>query len=123
VRENAVSGDAAFFVSIETLIEKMAQEAAVLRNTFGDNTRGRSDGVRGMFCVGSEIAESGKAEAGDDRIFDDVNVFVDAAGLKTAVQMDGAIAGRDFSVDGCGELPFGTRDDGALGFAGIADGQ
>ena len=30
VRKNAVDGDAAFFVGIETLIEKMAEEAAVL---------------------------------------------------------------------------------------------
>src|SRR5882724_2957058 len=97
MRENAVDGDAAFFVGIETMIEKMAEEAAVLRNAFGYDAHGGSDGVGGMFCVGSEIAEGGEAEAGNDRISDDVNIFVDAAGLKTAAEMDGAIAGREFA--------------------------
>ncbi len=123
VRENAVDGDAAVFVGVETLVEEVAEEAAVLGDAFGDDARGGSDGVRGTFCVRGKIAEGGEAEAGDDGIFDDVDVFVDAAGGEAAVEMDGAIAGRDFAVDGCGELPFRTRDGAAFGFSGISNGK
>src|SRR6266436_5341974 len=78
VGENAVDGDAAFFVGIETLIQKMAEEAAVLRNAFCDDAHGGSDAAWALlFCIGGEIAEGGQAKTRDDGISDGVNEFVE----------------------------------------------
>ena len=114
VGENAVERDPSLFVGIETLIEKVAQEAAVLRNAFAVDAGRGSDGIGSVLGIGGEVANRGEAAAGDDGVGDDINVFVNLARLKTAVQMDMPVAGCEFAVDGVGKLPFGAGNDGAL---------
>ncbi len=48
--------------------------------------------------------------SGDHGISNNVDVFVDLAGLKSAVQVDVAVAGHEFAVDGVGELPFSCAE-------------
>src|SRR5215475_11398410 len=87
VRENSVERDAIFFIEIEPLIKKIAQEPAILRNPFAVDTPGRRDRFRIVFGVRREIAKHRKAATGDDRIGHDVNVFVKLSCLESAVEM------------------------------------
>ena len=112
--EDAIERHAALFVGVESLIEKIAQEAAVLRDAFAVNATGWRDGLRIVFGIGSKIADCGEAEPGYDWILRDVNIFVDFAWLKAAPQMDVAVAGDELAVDGLCELPSGARDPRAL---------
>ena len=83
MRENAVQRDSSFFVSVESLIQVVAQEAPVLRNAFAVDPRRRSDGIGRVLGIGGEVTDGGEAPAGNDRIGDHVNVFVDLSGLKS----------------------------------------
>ena len=105
VREHAIESDAAIFIGIESLIEKIAQEAAILRDAFAEHTRRRRDGVRRVLCIRGEVAYGGEAESGNDRIGDHVDIFVNAAGLEAAVEMDGPVARRELAIDRRGKLP------------------
>ena len=83
--KDAVEGDTSFFVSVETLIQEVAEEASVLRDALAINTgRGRK-GIGRVLGIGGEVADGSEASAGDDGIGDDVNIFVDLARLKAAV--------------------------------------
>ena len=64
-----------------------------------------------MLGIGRKVADGGEATAGHDRVGDNVNVFVNLARLKAAVQMNMPVAGDELAVDGVGELPFGARND------------
>ena len=65
-----------------------------------------------MFRIGGEVAYRGKTASGHHRIGDDVNVLVNFAGLKSAIEMNMPIAGREFAVDGMRKLPFCARESG-----------
>ena len=62
--EDAVERDASFFVGIETLVEKVAQEAAVLRNAFAVDTLRRSNSIRRVLGVRGEVADGREAVGG-----------------------------------------------------------
>jgi len=99
VRENAVDGDAALLRRIETLIEKMSEEAAVLRNAFGYDRARRERWRRRNVLRRKRNREGGEAEPGNDRISDDVNIFVDAAGFdKPPLRWMERSLGREFAV-------------------------
>ena len=110
VSQNAIERDPSFFVGIEILIEKIAKKAAVLRNAFAVDARRGSDGIGGMFGIGRKVADRSKAPAGHDGIGDDVNVFINLARLKAAVEMDISVARDEFAVDGLRELPLRARE-------------
>jgi hypothetical protein len=57
VGEDAVERDATFFISVETLIEEIAEEASVLRDAFAVNACDGRDGVGHVLGVGSKIAD------------------------------------------------------------------
>ncbi len=118
--EDAVEGDASFFVGIETLIEEIAEEASVLRDAFAVDARRGSDGIGRVLGVGGEVADSSESAAGNDGIGDDVNIFVDLARLKAAVEVDMAGARDEFSIDGVRKLPLRAGNNRALGPARIA---
>src|SRR5208337_2873021 len=104
VGENAVERDASVFVGIEPLIEKVPQKAAVLRYAFAIDALRWSQRVGSVLGVGSKIANGRESAAGHDGVGNNVNIFVDLAGLKAAVQMDKAVAGHEFAVDSMGKL-------------------
>src|SRR5690349_9422140 len=119
--EDAVEGDFSIFVGVEAFIEKIAQEAAILRNAFAIDALRGSDRAGMMLCVGSEIADGGEAQAGHHGILDDVDIFVDFAGLESAVEMNVAITRNEFVFASLRELPFRAGNDGAWGFARISN--
>jgi hypothetical protein len=82
VRKNAVESDLSAFVGIEALVEKVAQEAPVLRNAFAVNACDGRDGVGCMLGVRRKIAHRRETSAGNDRVGDRVHVFVNLAGLE-----------------------------------------
>src|SRR5581483_4152177 len=105
VREDSVECNLALFVRIETLVEQVTQEASILRDAFAKDTLGGSDRVLGVFGVRSEVANGSEAQARDHRISNDVDVFIDFARVKAAIQMDVAIACYQFAIDRVRELP------------------
>ena len=121
--ENSVERDASVFVGVETLIKKVAQKAAVLRNAFAVNAGRGRDRIGGMLGVGGEVADRSEPPASHNRIGDGVNVFVNLARLKSAVQMDIPVAGGEFAFDGLRKLPLSARDFGALSIARVANGE
>ena len=120
VGEDAIKGHPAGLILIETLVEVVAQEAAALGDTGGVGAvhMGNSGGIK--FEPGSEVAHGGKAESGNNGIFDDIDEFVDAAGLKTEAVVDGAV---DRDCRGGCEAPVGTRDRLARAVGGVAHGE
>jgi hypothetical protein len=76
-----------------------------------------------VFGVRSEIADGGETQSRDDGIGYRVNVFVNPAGLETAVQADVAVAGNHFAVHQVGELPLRARNERSLGITGVPDRQ
>ena len=74
VGEDAVERNASIFVGIESLIEEVAEEAAVLRDAFAIDARGGSDGIGGVFGVRGEVANGGEATSGDNGVGNDVDV-------------------------------------------------
>ncbi len=117
VRENSIERDSSFLVRIETLIEKIAKKAAVLRNAFAIDARGRSDGVTAVLRIGGKIAHGCEAEAGNYGIGDDVNVFVNFPRLEAPVQMNVPIARCQLTVYRVRELPVGAANHSTLGIA------
>jgi hypothetical protein len=113
VGENAVEGDAPVFVGIESLIEEVAEEASVLRNAFAVDALGRSDGFGRVFGIGGEIANGSEASAGYNGISNDVNVFVNPAGLEATIEANIAVALGELAIYDVRELPLGARDYGA----------
>ena len=70
--ENAVESDASILIRVEALIDKIAQEPSILRDSFAiDASRGR-DRVRCMLGIRCEIANDGESASSDHRIGDDV---------------------------------------------------
>src|SRR5439155_9103956 len=123
MRQHPVQRNTPFFICVETLIHKIAQETTVLRNAFAvDASRGR-DGIRRVFCIGSEVAYRCKADAGHNRVSDDVDVFVDLPRLESSVQTNVPVARLQLATDGMGKLPFGPRDHRARCIARIANGE
>ena len=121
--ENAVEGDSSFFVSVEALIEEVAQKPSILRNAFPIDARRRSNRIGNMLGIRSKVANSREAAAGYNGIGDDINIFVDLPRLEAAVQMNVAVAGHDFAVHGVRELPLAARNNGARSLARITDGE
>jgi len=119
--EDAVESDFPVFVGVEALVKKIAQETAILRNTFAVDALRGSERLGIVLSVGSEVADGGEAESGDDGVLHDVDVFVDFSGLKAAIEMDVAIAGYKFAIESLRKLPFGAGDDGSFRISGIAD--
>ncbi len=123
VRENAVQRGFALFVGIEPFIEEIAQETPVLRNPLAVDAGRGDDRIRAVLGIGGKVADRREAEARNHRIGHDIHVFVDATGLKPAIQMNMPIAGSEFPVDGFGELPLRCRNENALGIPRVANGQ
>src|SRR5271154_3828844 len=109
--QDSVERNVSILVGIETLIEKVAQKASILRNAFAVNALRRGQRIARMFGIGRKVPDRSEATASDDRIGDDVNIFVDLAGLKTAIQMDMTVTRNELAVDRVGELPVSTRND------------
>src|SRR3954471_24752840 len=57
VPQNAIERDSSIFVSVESLIEEVAQEAPVLRDAFAVNARDRGYRIRRMLDVRGEITD------------------------------------------------------------------
>ena len=70
---------------LEALVQKIAQESAVLRNAFAVNARRGRHCVGCVLGVGREIANRGETSASHHRVGHDVDVFVDFAGLEATV--------------------------------------
>jgi hypothetical protein len=97
--EDAVEGDASFFVGVEPLVEEVAQEASVLRNAFALDARRGSDG--GVLGVGREVADGSESAAGGDGIGDDVDLSIDFAGLKPPFRCMWRALGMSFPSTVC----------------------
>ncbi len=123
VGENAVKRNPAIFVGVETFIKKIAKKAPVLRDAFAIDAHRRSYRVRSMFGIRSEITDGSKAQARDDWIGNHVDIFIDLAWMKAAVEMDEAVAGRELAIDGVRESPLRARNDGAQRLARVAHRQ
>ncbi len=63
-----------------------------------------------MLRVGGEVAHSRKTQSGDDRISNDVNVFVNFSGLEASLEMDIAVAGSQLAIHRMRELPIGPAN-------------
>src|SRR5438045_7942766 len=88
MREYAVESHSAVFIGIKSLVEKVAKEAAVLRDAFAVNAVCRSNGIGGMLRVRREVANGGETSTGHHRIGDHVDILVDAPGLKASIEMN-----------------------------------
>src|SRR5678816_1633794 len=121
--EHAIESHPAFFVRIESLIEKVAQKAPVLRDAFpihtgcGNKRAGRVLGIRG------EVAYRSETQSSNNRVTDHVDVFVDPAGLKPSSEMNMAIAGNEFAVNRVREPPLRPWDHCPFRFARIPHRQ
>src|SRR5438128_8287790 len=107
--EHTIECGPSLLICIEPLIEKIAKETAVLGDSFTVDADSGSDRVGAMLGVGSKIANRGEAEPGDDGIFDNVNVFVNLAGLETPLEVDVTGATMACAVDNMHELKMGPR--------------
>ncbi len=88
VGQNTVERDPSFFIRIEALVEKVAQETPVLRNAFAIDALRRCNGVGIVLGIGSKVTDGGEATARHDRIGDDIDVFVYLSRLEAALQMN-----------------------------------
>src|SRR5271157_263014 len=120
MRKNAVKCDAAVLIRVESLVEKVTQKAAVLRDAFAIHALRRSDRTWIVLGIGCKISNGGKTRAGNNGIGNNVNVLVNLSRLKTAVEVNESIAGDELAVDRVRELPLGARYHRARAFAGIA---
>ena len=91
VGKNSVERDPSFFIRIEALVEKVAQEAPILRNAFTIDALCRSNGVGIVLGVGSKVTYGSEASAGHHGVGDDIDVFVNLSWLEAAVQMNKAV--------------------------------
>ncbi len=123
MRQHSVDCDASFFIGVETLIQKVAKKAAVLRNPLSVDSLGRRDRFRIVFCVGSKIAKHCEGAACDDWVGDNINVFVELACLESAFQVDMSITRLQFPIDRAGELPLIARNCRAWRFAPVSHRQ
>src|ERR1700676_445583 len=113
----------ALLVGVEILVEKMAEKAPTLRNSDSVDALYGCRGLRIVFQIGEEIADSSQAEASDDWILPFVNDFIDFAGLKSAVEMNEMRIGREFAIQRMGETPLGARNRLARAIRRIAHRQ
>ena len=67
VSQNAVERHAAFFVGVETAVEKVAQEAAVLRDALAINAPRGKFRAFPVLRVAGQIAHRRKAQSGHHR--------------------------------------------------------
>src|ERR1700733_36074 len=65
VGEHTIQGDSSVLIRIESLVEEIAQEAPVLRNSLTINTLRRGDGFGITLAVGSEVTDGSEAPSRD----------------------------------------------------------
>ena len=123
MRQHAIESHPAVLIRIKSLVEKVAQEAAVLRDAFAIHALRRSHRIGRMLGVGREVANGGEASAGHNRIGNDIDVLVNPAGLKAAIEMNVSIAGRELAVHHVRELPLSAWNHGTLGVARITNSK
>ena len=121
MRKDAIERDPPLFVGVETLVNKIAQKTAILRNAFAEHTRRRCDAVGRVLHIRSKVAHRREAQPGYNRIGDYVDVLINAPGLEAAVKVDGAVARRQLAVDHRGKLPLRAGDIGTLALARVAN--
>ena len=86
MRHDGVEGAPVLLVGIEALVQKLPQQAAILRWTKRINvTRGDRD-VLPILDRGSEVPQRGETDTGDDRPGGLIAQFVEMAGLKAPLR-------------------------------------
>jgi len=90
--KHAIESNSPILIGIESLREKIAQEAAILRDAFAEHA------AAGVRLSGECLAIRRKVPHGREakpatRIGDYIDVLVNAPGLKTSVEMDGPLLG------------------------------
>src|SRR6185369_3404116 len=121
--EHAIESHPAFFVRVESLIEKVAQKAPVLRDAFPIDAGCGNKRAGIVLGIGGEVAYRSETQSSNNRVADHVDVFVNPAGLKASVEMDMAVAGNEFAVNRVREPPLRPGDYCSSGFAGIPHRQ
>src|SRR5258708_12222783 len=105
VCKHTIESDAPIFVGIETLIKKIAQEAAILRDAFAKHTGRGRDRVGRVLHIRGEVTHGGETEPGNDRIGDPIDVLINQATQESSVQMDAPVARYQLTLDHPSELP------------------
>src|SRR5580700_4504599 len=121
VGEHTIKGDSSVLIRIKALIEEIAQEAPILRDSLAINSLCRSDGAGIMLGVGSEVTDGCKAPSGHHRVSDHIHVFVDLSWLEPAVQVNKPVCRDELAIDSMRELPLRAGNDTPRSIARIAD--
>jgi len=123
IDQNAIESKSSFFVGIEALIQKVAQETTGLRTALTVDADRWGDGAGSVLHIGSKVAEGSKPQTRHNRICGNVDIFVDLSRLKSSVQMNKLVAGNEFAVDDVRKLPIAAWNDRSRPAARVAHGE
>src|SRR5207244_6235635 len=108
---------------IETLVNKMAQEATRLRNAQRVSPLRVDHRGRVVFEIRDKISHARQAQSNHYWIFDYVYQLIDPARLESALQINKSIARSDAAVDAVRETPFDLRNDAPFAGRRLAHSQ
>src|SRR5580704_11080207 len=123
MRQHTIESDPAIFIRVKSLVEKVAQKATVLRDTFPVYSLRRSHRIGGMLGVGCKVANGGEASAGHNRIGGHVDIFINPTGLKAAIHVNVSIAPRKLALHHVRKLPLSAWNHGSWRVARITNGK
>src|SRR5262245_33051330 len=121
--QHPVKDLASALVSIEPLVEKMAQEPSRLRDPEGDPLVGREGTAVVVLSVGHHVPDGHKPEADDGGTLNPVDELVDFAGLKASGHVNVRLVWDDLSICLACEPPAVAWDDASWGETAVALGE
>src|SRR5262249_10022011 len=110
VRDHAIESAAILFVGVEALVEKFAQEAAVLRGTKSINVTRCDRTALSVFDRGCHVAQRRKSEARNDGALGLVAQLIEMAWLVAALEIERGNIEHQLPVLQAAELPLVARN-------------
>src|SRR6202521_1035099 len=110
MRNHAVYHLSPLLVGVEVLIEKMAEEAATLRNSYRIDAADRSRGLGIVLEIREEIADRSQPGAHNHRVFRFIDDLINFARQKTAIQVNEMRIAQNLAFHGTGKAPLAARD-------------
>src|SRR5205807_6149567 len=123
VRDHAIEGPAILFVGVEAFVEKLPQQATVLRGAEGISVTCRNRPALLVLHRRCHVAQRRKSEASNDGALRLVTQLIKMAWLVAALEIERGIIGHHLAVLHAAELPLVARNDARRAEKAIAHGE